>query len=315
MKKLFLLSAVILYFFTAAEQNNVSLELKLEKNKVYRFTSLSEQSIIQTINGNQQTIESKVNYAFSMKMIDVAPEFMITEVRFDTIITNTNTMGKTISMSSVKEGDIKSSETSEVMSCIMNRLSKNSLYVKMDFTGKVLEIVNSKMLADIVMNDTSAITLSGPVAIGIKTQIASMVSDKTLKTMVEMFTMHLPGKQVSAGDNWSTTVNTNSGGMSLDIITDYHLNGINGSNADISAESKIKASPNAEPMNSGGAKITYDDLSGLSKSTLLIDTKTGLLIEDKGKSHITGNLGLTMPGMSMQIPMEITSTSKVSILK
>ena len=103
--------------------------------------------------------------------------------------------------------------------------------------------------------------------------------------------------------------------MSLDIITDYHLNGINGSNADISAESKIKASPNAEPMNSGGAKITYDDLSGLSKSTLLIDTKTGLLIEDKGKSHITGNLGLTMPGMSMQIPMEITSTSKVSILK
>ena len=63
MKKLFLLSAVILYFFTAAAQNNVSLELKLEKNKVYRFTSLSEQSIIQTINGNQQTIESKVNYA------------------------------------------------------------------------------------------------------------------------------------------------------------------------------------------------------------------------------------------------------------
>ena len=39
-------------------------------------------------------------------------------------------------MSSVSEGNIKSTETADVMSCIMNRLSKNALYVKMDFTGK-----------------------------------------------------------------------------------------------------------------------------------------------------------------------------------
>ena len=33
-----------------------------------------------------------------------------------------------------------------------------------------------------------------------------MISDNTLKTMIEMFTYYLPGKQVSPGDNWNVTL-------------------------------------------------------------------------------------------------------------
>ena len=130
-----------------------------------------------------------------------------------------------------------------------------------------------------------------------------------------MFTYYLPGKQVSPGDNWNVTLKTNSGGMTLDIITDYHLDGVNGNAANITAESNIKAPENAAPMESGGAKITYDDIKGLSKSTMVIDIRTGLLIEDKAKTHITGNLGVSLPGMSMQIPMDINGTSKVIALQ
>jgi hypothetical protein len=158
-------------------QNSVNLKMNLEKNKVYRLNSVSEQTIIQTVNGNQQTIDSKTNYTLSIKMIDATADFMITEVRFDTMITNTNTMGKTVSMSSVSEGNIKSTETTDVMSCIMNRLSKNALYVKMDFTGKVLEIVNSKMLSDVIMKDTSSIVLTGLMGSAVKTQIKNLISD------------------------------------------------------------------------------------------------------------------------------------------
>ena len=315
MKKLLLSSIAVLFCISIMAQNSVNLKMNLEKNKVYRFSSASEQTIIQTVNGNQQTIESKTNNTVSIKMIDATADFMIAEVRFDTLITNTNTMGKTVSMSSVSEGNIKSTETADVMSCIMNRLSKNALYIKMDFTGKVLEIVNSKMLSDVIMKDTSSITLTGPMASGVKTQIVNMVSDNTLKTMVEMFTHYLPGKQVSTGDNWNVTIRTNSGGMTLDIITDYHLDGVNGNAANITAESNIKAAENAGPMVSGGAKITYDDIKGLSKSNMVIDIRTGLLIEDKAKTHIAGNLGVSGPGFSMQIPMDINGESKVIALQ
>jgi len=103
--------------------------------------------------------------------------------------------------------------------------------------------------------------------------------------------------------------------MSLNIITNYHLNGVNGNTADITAESNIKAAQNAAPMEAGGAKITYDDLNGLSKSSIMIDTRTGLVVENKAKTHITGNLGITGPGYSMQMPMDINGESKVIALQ
>ena len=315
MKKILFSFVAVLSCISVMAQNNASLKMNLEKNKVYRFKSSSEQTISQTINGNQQNIDSKTSSTVSIKMIDATADFIVAEVRFDTIIYNTNSMGKTSIISSVSEGDIKSSETAAVMSYFMNRLSKNALYIKMDFAGKILEIVNSKMLSDVIMKDTSAITLTGMIGSGVKTQIKNTVSDKTLKTMIEAFTNYLPGKQVSTGDNWNVTVQVNSGGMLLDIITGYRLDGINGNNANIAAESNIKASENADPMMAGGAKITYDDLKGLSKSNMVIDIRTGLIIEEKAKTHIAGNLAISGPGFSMTMPMDINGESKVIAIK
>jgi hypothetical protein len=197
----------------------------------------------------------------------------------------------------------------------MNRLSRNALYVKIDFTGKPVEIVNAKMLSDMVLKDTSSITLEEPLAGAIKTQIAGMISDNNLKTMIGGFTWHLPGKEVSVDDEWVINEQVNSGGMLLTITTTYHLDGINGNNANITVESGIKAVENAAPIQSGGATITYDNLTGMSKSNLVVDTRTGLVIEDKAKTHISGNLGISGPGFSMQIPMDINGESKVSALQ
>jgi hypothetical protein len=315
MKKILLSCITVLFSITILAQNTANLKMNLEKNKVYRLKSVSEQTITQTVNGVQQTTDSKVNYTLSLKMIDATADFMITEVHFDTLITNTNTMGKLITISSVNEGDIKSTEMADVLSCIMNRLSKNALYVKMDFAGKPIEIVNSKMMSDIITKDTSSITLAGQTAAAVKKQIINMVSDNDLKTMIGMFTWCLPGKQVSTGDNWNVTQQMNSGGMMLDITTTYHLDGLNGNNANITVESNIKAAANADPIESGGAKVTYDDLKGLNKSTMVIDIRTGLIVEDNAKTHITGNLGISAPGFSMQMPMDISGESKVIALQ
>jgi hypothetical protein len=315
MKKIMLSCTAVLFCVSILAQNTTGLKMNLEKNKVYRLKSVSEQTVTQTMNGVQQTTESKVLYTMSLKMIDATADYMVTEIHFDTLITNTNTMGKMVSYSSVSEGDIKSTETADVLSCIMNRLSKNAIYVKMDFAGKPFEIVNLKMLSDLVLKDTSSITLTGPTAAAVKTQIINSVSDSDLKTMIEMFTWYLPGKQVAAGDSWNIVQQISAGGMMLDIITTYHLDGIDGNNAKLTAESDIKTAANAMPIESGGATVTYDDLKGLSKSTMVIDIRTGLKVEDNGKTHITGNLGISGPGFSMQMPMDINSESKVVSLQ
>jgi hypothetical protein len=315
MKKLLLSSIAFLFCISIMAQNTVSLKMNLEKNKVYRFKSLSAQTITQTINGNQQTTDSKVDYTLSLKVIDATADFMIAEVHFDTMKTNTNAMGKSIIVSSSAEADIKSKEMTDVMTCIMNRLSKNAVYTKIDYAGRVAEIINAKMLSDVIMKDTSSITLTGPARAGLKKQIESLISEKTLKTTIEMFTYHLPGKQVTPGDIWNVNVTTYSGGMSLDINTKYHLDGITGTSANITVEADIKTTPNADPIVSGGAKITYDDIKGVSKSTMVIDIRTGLVTEDKAKTHIAGNMGISGPGFNMTMPMDISGESKVVVLQ
>jgi hypothetical protein len=171
------------------------------------------------------------------------------------------------------------------------------------------------MLPDLIMKDTSEITLEGQVATAVKTQIVNMVSDNSLKTMIGMFTWFLPARQISVGESWNMTQQMNSGGMELEIITTYHLDGVNGNNANLTVESGIKAVENAAPIQSGGATVTYNDLKGLSKATMVIDIRTGLLVEEKGKTHITGNLGISAPGFSMQMPMDINGESKVVALQ
>jgi hypothetical protein len=315
MKRILLLTAVILTGVTVMAQNSATLKLNPEKNKVYRLKSVSEQTVSQTVNGNLQNVESKVEYTMSLKMVDITPDLLVAEIRFDTLVTNTNTMGKTANISSTAEGDIKSSETDDIMSYIMNKLSKSALFVKMDFTGRPLEIINAKMVSDMVLKDTGLITLTGPVASALKTQIAGTVSDESLKTIIGMFTWCLPGRQISVGEKWDVTQEMYAGGMSLNILTTYRLDAIEGNFAKVTAESQFKASDHAAPIQSGGATVTYGNLKGMGKSNMVIDISTGLVSEDNVKTRISGNLDVSAPGFSMQIPLDINGESKVRALK
>ncbi len=315
MKRIFTLSFLFILAVSIFGQESPVLKLKLEKNKVYKFHSSSEQNIVQTINGNQQTIESKSSYDISIKMVDATSSFIVTEVHLDTMSTSTNSMGKTTKMSSANAGDIKSKEAGDIVSFIMNKMSKTPIYAKIDYTGKVNEIVNKKMLSDMILKDTASMTLTGMMASTIITQVKNMVNESAFTSLIELFTYYLPGKAVNVGESWTLPSTTNAGGMTLDISTSSKLDKVSGNNANVTAESKIKAAANALPMEVGGGKITYDDISGLSKSDIVIDITTGLVQQSISKSHVTGNLGFSMPGVSMQIPIDINSNSKLTSIK
>ena len=48
---------------------------------------------------------------------------------------------------------------------------------------------------------------------------------------------------------------------------------------------------------------------------MVTDIRTGLVVEDKAKTQITGNMGISAPGMSMTIPMDINGESKIIALQ
>lgn len=314
MKRILVISAFTIFCLAGMAQNSAMLKLNPEKNKVYRFHSFTEQTTSQTVQGMTQNSETKTTYVISLKMMDATPDFLVTEIRFDTIDVRSNAMGRTTIMSSARAGDVTSKETSELLSYFMNRLSKNALFVKIDYAGHIVDIVNVKVLSDIVLKDTASITLTGMMGDAMKKQIISMVSDNSLKNMIEGITWNLPGKEIATGENWQIIQKMNSGGMNLDIVTSYKLDNVKEREAAVTALADIKAAANATPLNSGGATVTYDDLKGMSKTTMVIDAQTGLPLESSGKTSISGNLGVSAPGVSMQIPMTINGETRIKTL-
>lgn len=314
MKRIVFIAIFSTLWLAGMAQEKATLRLNPEKNRVYRLISSSEQTTTQTVQGMAQNVESKTRYVISLKMMDATPDFLVTEIRFDTIDTRTNAMGKTTVISSASEGDVTSQETAALLSYFMNRLSKNALFVKIDYSGHVVDIVNAKMLSDIILKDTASVTLTGMMGDAMKGQIANMVSVASLSNMIEAVTWNLPGREVNKGDNWQIIQKMNTGGMALDIVTNSRLDNVKEQTASITAQSDIKAAANAAPIRSGGATVSYDDLQGMSKTTLLIDIRTGLPLESSVKTSISGNLGVSAPGVSMQIPLTINGETKVKAL-
>jgi hypothetical protein len=259
-----------------------------------------------------QTTSTDSRTYFSIKMIDASQGFIIAEARFDSILTKSNSMGQVVNINSNLEGNMASKEMSDVMSCIMHRICKNPLYVKLEPTGKVTDIVNLAMLQDLVLKDTSLIT--GAMAPVIKMQAVNAVGRDQLLSMIQNFTYFLPAKDVKPGEKWSISDPLNAGGMSLVVNSDYILQTVSDNSAAIEGESSVKAAENAKPMEFSGAKISYDNIMGLSKSSIIVDTATGFVKENKSKMSMTGNLGVAVQGMNMEIPMKVDSETTVAAI-
>lgn len=309
MKRLFFSCLISLTVFSVKAQDAVDLRLNLEKNRIYRFSSSSDQHITQTVNGVQQT--SAVNSASvtSFKVMDLQPSFFVAEIRFDTLLTTTNSMGKPVIMNSANPGNMASGDMSDVMSCIMNRLSKNPLFAKISYSGKVMEIVNAKMLSDIILKDTALIT--GPTAGVLKTQAAGNADSKTLTSMIESITGQLPGKEIQKGETWTSSNSVNSGGMALDIVNTYKLEQADGNVIAVSALSDLHPSANAKPMDYGTATVDYQNLRGSGKSVIELDAKTGLTRKSTSKTHMAGNLQVSGQGFNITMPMEMDGESVI----
>lgn len=311
MKNLIILGIALFFCHTIGAQQNAFLKLNLEKNKVYRLKKVTQQNIAQSFNGMEQSTTVNNTSAVSIKMIEQTPDFLVTEVRFDTITTKTSAMGQNFTFSSTNPGNIKSEKVNEVMDCLMNRYCSTPLFVKITSTGKVLEIINLKLFSTNVMKDVDSI--KGQTAAMVKSQSKGLTDVKTLTTSIEAFTNYLPGKIISVGNTWENIVTTNSGGMSLAVTSKYQLNEIKGNNAIISGESKI-APAGSEPMEVNGMKIFYD-LAGTSKATIDLNTQCGLVSKSSEKNHMEGTMKIEMPGNTMSVPVKVDGeTSTVSFL-
>ncbi|MBN1950533.1 MAG: hypothetical protein JW801_04975 [Bacteroidales bacterium] len=303
MKTLYTLLLAIIISVTALAQNKADLKYNLELNKVYRVKNIAIQSMVQTVQGNEQNIETSNTVVFSLKPLKILEGEMIAEVRFDTIITLVSM--PPMEVNSSNPGDINSSDAGEIMTCIMNRMSNSTFLVEMTNTGRVVKFMNLAAMQSGILQGIDS--LKGPMAAGIQERAKMLVEESALKGMIESVTVYLPGREVKTGETWDILMDLSSGGMTMGTTTTFKLQDIEKGVAVLSSDIVIESKP--VPMETNGMKIT-PDISGLGKSTLNVDTGTGWIVSGTARQQMKGELSLSAPGGSMQIPIQINSESE-----
>jgi hypothetical protein len=310
MKTIKLSAILLMVTLICNAQSAITLKLNLEKNKSYKFKNIISNTVNTSVNGNTQVVETESVSFYSLKAIDLKPDFLVIEFHTDSSSTMSNSGGKESVFNSNLPGDIKSTEINEVMNCILNRMSKNSLFFKVDYFGKVIEIVNYKMYSSIVLKDIDSLKLQSSVANVIKKSISSLVDENTLKLSFLNLVNYIPGNQVSIGNTWNNSYLMSNNGLSFNFENTYKLEKISGDVATISNESNIKPSTN-EPVEMYGFKMNFSDISGSAKANQNVNTNTGLLKSSSSKMKMAGNLVIDIPGNPITAPMEVSTESSV----
>lgn len=307
MKTIRLIIFFAMISMSAISQKSADLSFNLKENAVYRVKATTVQNTNQTVMGNEQSIQTNSVTVFSLKPLKKMESEMITEVRFDTLITFISQPQMEINSSN--PGDLTSENPADILSCIYNRMSNTSFLARMDYAGNVTGFMNLESLMDDIMQGTDS--LKGQSATFILQRVKTFLNEKSLKTMIESVTVYLPGKEVKKGDKWDLSSTITGGGMDMSQDATYQLVNLSRDEAEITGEKVVESLPGTMEMN--GAQIT-PDIRGIGKIDLIVDPNTGWLISGNSKQQLKGEMSVNAGGNLFNIPVEITTDVEMNSL-
>ncbi len=307
MKTIQLLIIFAMISLSASSQKTADLSFNLNENSVYRAKVTTVQNTTQTLMGNEQTVQTNTVSVISLKPLKKMDNEMITEVRFDTIITVISQPQMEINSSI--PGDLTSEDPTDILNCIFNRMSNTALLARMNYAGNVTGFMNLEPMVGEIMQGTDS--LKGQAAPFILQRIETMMNEKALKTMIESVTVYLPGKEVKKGDTWEISSTVSGGGMDMSQASSYQLLNLSRDEAEISGETVVESLPGT--MDMGGAKIT-PDIRGIGKTELWVDPNTGWIKKGKSKQQLTGEMSVNAQGNTFNIPVEIITDVEINAL-
>jgi hypothetical protein len=307
MKTIQLLVIFAMISLSAISQKSADLSFNLKENSVYRVKTTTVQNTTQSVMGNEQSVQTNTISVISLKPLKKMESEMITEVRFDTIITLISQPQMEINSS--LSGDLNSEDPADIMNAIFHRMSNTAFLARMNYAGNVTGFMNLESLVSDIMQGTDS--LKGQAAPFILQRLETMLNEKSLKTMIEAVTVYLPGKEVKKGEKWDINSTVSGGGMDMSLASTYELLSLNKEEAEISGETVIESLPGTMEMN--GAQIT-PDIRGIGKTELLVDPGTGWLLSGKSKQQLKGEMNVSAGGNSFNIPIEIITDVEMNSL-
>lgn len=306
MKKITLSMSLLLLALLSFGQALV-IKLNPELNKTYKFKTLSNQTLTQTMGNNEINTYINTIYTTSLKIIEKTNDFFVCEVKFDSMWVSTRNFAMSVEINSNNPGNIKSNNISDVLSAIIHKYCNTPLFLKINDKGIILEIINFNVFKNIILKDIDSINQS--IQPQVKMQVLNMIDEKQIKNNIEPIFSYIPEKQINKNESWKKVLNTENNGIKLTSENTYKISNIENKNLILTVEANISSSSDNITFLQGN-KVQYD-LKGISKGNIKVDRNNGFIIEQSLKSSIEGNINVDYGGNNMNIPMRISGETKI----
>jgi hypothetical protein len=261
------------------------LKFNFEKGKGYDYEMIVNMD--QEVKGMTNQMDISTYYSMDVKEDDGEMK-TITSI-FDRLKMKMGIAGMNIEVDTDKPmvGDVDSTNPLGMINHLFGAIKGQQFTMKVNAEGKVMEVTGFKNMAQAIADSMG---LGEKEKAGMMQKFNKQFNEESTKEQFERFLYIFPNKEVKVGDSWQKTT-TPRGPMGGKYNSVYTVSEIEGDMVTLEEKTKI-SSDNDQTKMSG-------DVTG----TLIIDSKTGLVVNADQKMNITSTTGGTK--------VEIKAVSKI----
>jgi len=303
MKKI-LTVALILITATCFAQK-VTVALNLTQGNTYYMNTSAKMFISETINGQQQDINTTITGKMSFKVTQVTDTAYVMEVKMDRIGMQMQGAGQNMDFDSDKKGQ------QDIMSTIMGNLTNKAFSIVMTRKGKVSSVNGMDNLYSGLFDGVPNVPDDQKTQI--KNQMMQSFGAKALKGNIELGTALFPDNKVAKNDQWIVNTKLESM-MTANVKATFILQDISDNAYLIHGYATLATDTNSPYAELNGMPMKYN-MSGTSTYEIKLDKVTGWTTDAKISQIMQGTIDIKdnpkVPG-GMSIPMSLKDDQTIT---
>lgn len=267
-----------------AQEQKVTLGLRLQEGKSYNLQTIVDQQIAQTIQNQKIDLNQTIgfNYVYEVVKID---ENGVASVNVTYKAVQFRSQGPTGAV------DYDSTDAPKQVAPTAKgfaALVGETFSMKLAPSGRVLEIQGVSSMLQRVIGKLDL--PPGPARTELENNMKGQFGDQAMKASMENLTAIYPDRPVEIGDSWTKRVTIDKG-FPMILESTYTLKARKNGVAVIALRNIIKPNPDAQPVQVGAIKMRYA-LSGEMQGTLEMEESTGWITHSQQNQKASGQITL-----------------------
>jgi len=277
-------------------QAQIKLSFNPTEGKTYLYSFNSEQSIKQTVMGQEMPLNTAMEMLIEMSVKEKSKDEIRLNFLYKGIIVEFSHPMMNIRYDSENPAD-NSSEPEKLIAQIFSNLVGKPMSVTFRSDGSVKSISGLDAIWEGMQKSMAS---ANPAAQQATSAVLQSFNEESMKQMFEQSFKMYPENEVKVGNSWYTDMSFNIASMINNTRNTYTLKSVENNIAllDMVSVSNMKLSMGME-----------GEISGKHQGEVSLDIKTGMLINSAMEGSAKG--GFDMQGM--EISMDITSKVKMSL--